>query len=312
MGKRFESSRTVACAALVLLLTGCASSTTPKPSGLGAYGSLYDGKSQVVYGTQFPVSSAAEAIQRGDIAVTSGDLDRALFEYIRALDLDDDNADALYKIGVIHSARGNQQLAEVAFRWALRGQPNQVRALTGLGVLLLKRREYEESKKHLEKAVSIEPRIPSAHSALGVIADLEGAYPRAQSHYSKALEGNPKSPSLLNNLGYSRYLSGDWKGATAAFREALIADPQYDLAWRNLGLVYARQQEYTKALDALSKTEDVPKAYNDMGYVAMVSGRLGDAESFFEKAMHLSPDYYELAETNGRRIQLMRGLAGAP
>jgi Tfp pilus assembly protein PilF len=169
-----------------------------------------------------------------------------------------------------------------------------------------------EARKDLELAVSIDDRIPMAHNALGVIADLDRDYPRAQRHYEKALSANPSSPSLLNNLGYSRYLSGNWKGATAAFREALLVDPNYERAWRNLALVYARQKRYTEAVDALSKIQDVPKAYNDVGYVAMVGGRLDDAKGFFEEAKRLSADFYTLADTNERRVEIMQGHSAAP
>jgi Flp pilus assembly protein TadD len=299
--------------ALALGLAGCASPSPGKmATGLGSFSSLYEGKSEVAYGTELPVTSAEEAIQRGDIAVAGGDLDKGLFNYIRALDLDAGNAQALYKIGAIHSLRGNERLAEIAFRWSLQKDPRNAGALTGLGILLLKKRDYPEAKQHLEQAVAINDALPSAHNALGVIADLERDYAGAQRHYQRALAGSPGSPSLLNNLGYSRYLSGNWKDASASFREALIIDPTYKLAWRNLALVYARQNRYTDAVDALAKIQDLPKAYNDVGYVAMVGGKLDDAQGFFEEAKRLSADFYTLADTNERRVAIMQGRDATP
>ncbi len=96
-------------------------------------------------------------------------------------------------------------------------------------------------------------------------------------------------------------------GAIAAFNEALKNDPRYERAWRNLALVYAREGNYRKALDALSKVEDAPKAYNDVGYVAMVSGRLNEAGALFNEAMQLSPEYYELAAANLQRLRTIKG-----
>ena len=309
---RYILLRILFLALAAVALGGCASSPAKVAKGLGTFSSLYDGKSEVAYGTELPVSSAAEAIQRGDLAVAEGDLDKGLFRYIQALDLDEHNAEALSKIGAIHSVRGNQRLAEIAYRWALKEDPRNIGALTGLGVLSLKKRDYAEARKHLELAVSINDRIPLAHNALGVIGDLQRDYPRAQRHYERALAAKPGSASLLNNLGYSRYLSGNWKGATAAFREALLIDPNYERAWRNLALVYAREKRYTEAVDALSKVQDLPKAYNDVGYVAMVGGRLDDAKGFFEEAKRLSADFYTLADTNQRRVEIMQGHSVAP
>lgn len=295
-----------------LTLGGCVTTPTKSSSGLGPYASLYEGKSDVAFATLFPVSSPAEAMQRGDLALSQGDLDRALFEYIRALDLDPKHADALYKIGMIHSMRGNLPLAEMAFRWSLQENPDHLGSLTGLGVLLLKKREYSESRGYLKKAVAMNDRIAPAHNALGVIADLDRDYPRAQQHYAKAMESSAKSASLMNNLGYSRYLGGNLKGAGSAFREALLLDPNYELAWRNLALVYTRQGRYDEAVETLTKVQDEAKAYNDVGYILMVDGKLDKAKGYFEEAKRLSPSFYALADTNSRRVELMQGHSASP
>jgi Flp pilus assembly protein TadD len=302
----------VAAVTLALALGGCASPPKKTATGLGTFGELYEGKAEIAHSTELPATSAREAIQHGDLAVSEGDLDKALFRYIQAVELDEHNAEALSKIGLIHSMRGNQRLAEVAYRWALKEDPRNPAALTGMGVLALKKRDYAEAKGHLQKAVGVDGSLTRAHNALGVIADLERDYKGAQRHYQRALDSSPGSPSLLNNLGYSRYLGGNHKGAIAAFREALVNDPNYELAWRNLALVYARQERYTDAVDALSKVQSLPKAYNDVGYVAMIGGKLKDAEGFFEEAKRESADFYALADTNQRRVEIMQGHAATP
>jgi Tfp pilus assembly protein PilF len=292
--------------ALCIALAGCATTQKPQPSESGVYDALYDGKSEVAYATELPVSSAAEAIQLGDAAMRSGDLDKALFQYIRGLNFEGNNPEALFKIGLIHGSRGNTQLAETAYRWALASDPNHAGALGGLGIILMKQRNYEEATAKLTAANQIDPRMPGVHNALGILADMDQDYARAQGHYESALAIVKDSPEVLNNLGYSRYLGGNRKGAITAFQQALRIDPNYERAWRNLGLVYARDGQYDKALDALSKVQDMPKAYNDVGYVAMLGGRLSDAEGFFDEAMRLSPHYYELAGMNSQRVQLMK------
>jgi len=292
--------------ALVLALSGCVTAPQKRGGSSSAYDALYDGKSDLAYVTELPVSSAAEAIALGDAAFMERDLDKALFQYIRALKKDGDNADALYKIGVIHGARGNTLLAEAAYRWALRDEPDHAGALSGLGIILMKQRQYDEANAKLSAAIRANPSLPDAHNALGILADMERDYARAQDHYERALAIVKDSPEVINNLGYSRYLSGNEKGAITAFQDALRIDPSYKRAWRNLGLVYAKKGQYDKALDALSKVEDLPKAYNDVGYVAMLGGDLSEAEGFFDEAMRLSPQYYELAGKNAQRLQMLK------
>ena len=294
----------------MLGLGGCASDgALSKLSGkaAGPFSALYEGKSLVAFGTELPASSVAEALQKGDLAAAGGDLDKALFHYIRALELDEGNAEALYRIGLIHAERGNTRLAEIAFRWSIQRDPRHVGSLNGLGVLLLKQRNYGEARQHLEAALRVDDRVASAHNALGVISDLERQYGAAQGHYERALALQPGSPSVLNNLGYSLYLSGKWKEAIRTYRQALVADPEYEMAWRNLGLVYARQKRYDEAIAALSKIEDRPKAYNDVGYIAMVEGRLDVAKRYFEEAKRMSPQFYALADANEKRVAIMQG-----
>lgn len=287
-------------------LGGCAQTPT-KAAGGDNYSVLSGGQSDLPYATEFPVGSAAEANAKGDAALSSGDIDRALFEYIRALQKEGDNADVLYKIGGIHAARNNTQLAELAFRKALAVDPRHAGALTGLGILLTKHRNYAEAERNLSAAVRQNPRLARAHNALGVLADIDRDYARAQRHYQDALSVAPTAAMLHNNLGYSRYLGGNYTGAIAEFERALELSPNYALAWRNLGLVYTKLARYDEALQAFEKVQDASKAYNDVGYLAMVAGRLDDAETFFDEAMRTSPEYYNLAGENAKRVQTLKG-----
>jgi tetratricopeptide (TPR) repeat protein len=304
--KRSQHSATrpaLLVAAVCLAAAGCASHPSKPSAAANPYAALYSGKSDLIYGTQLPPSSPQDAVSRGDAAAAKGDLDTALYEYIRALQVGGDNAETLYKIGAIHAVRGNDGLAGLAFKWALKADPKNTGALTGLGILLTKQRQYAAAQAKLDEAVQINPQLPLAQNALGVLADLQGNYREAQRHYEAALKVAGNVPEIWNNLGYSRYLSGNRKGAIAAFNQALQYNPRYVRAWRNLALVYARERKYTQALAALNKVEDMPKAYNDLGYLAMVNGRLKEAGNMFNDAVQLSPEYYPLAEANLKHLR---------
>jgi tetratricopeptide (TPR) repeat protein len=296
---------TVVSGAGGLALVACGSTPTRQLAGDG-YDDLYDGKSQVAYGTELPAESPRRAVERGDDALAQGDLDRALFNYIQALEIGGGNAGVLYKIGAIHAARRNTRLAEIAFRWALTTDQDHGGALAGLGVLMLKRKDYTKAREYLERAVAAVPGQWRAHNALGVLSDLGQDFDAALAHYERALASVPGSTMVMNNIGYSRYLAGDWKGAEDYFRRVLVVDPSYELAWRNLGLVQARQGRYAQAVEAFERIESLPEAYNDVGYVSMVAGRLDDAQAFFDQALRLAPSYYETANENTQRVRSLR------
>ncbi len=301
----------IACAALALLLGGCAS-TAQQQAGSDPYASLGNGGSSVEYGTAFPVASPEEAYRNGNAALRAGDPDRALFEYLRGLRMEKrPKADPLYSIGIIHHGRGNHDLAEKAYRWALEIDANHLGASTALGVALLEQRDFEGARQHLEPLVARGKAPWQAYNALGVIADMSGEHGQAQGHFEKALEIAPGTPRVLNNLGYSRYLAGDWPGARQALRRAVSANPNYELAWRNLGLVYAREGDHETAIEAVARNGDRAKAYNDIGYISMLEGRYQDAMGFFHEAMRLSPAYYLTASENARNLDSLLRRNGA-
>ena len=284
------------------LLAGCAQLTGTKsqPTGLAALlGDPGDGAAT-------SGNSAAAALERGDQALTAGDQDRALVEYLVALRLDADNTEALFRIANLHVKQGKDDLAESGFRRIIALEPGHAYALTGLGMLLTRKRQYDQAEVQLLAARRHNPRIPATHNALGVLADIGRDHPRAKQHYLDALALSPDSASLHNNLGYSYYLAGNYKAAIGQFKEALKIDPQYAMAWRNLGLVYSRQGRYEEALAALNKVQDSAKSYNDVGYIAMVAGRLNEAQTFFDEALRQSPEYYPTASANAQRVRDMK------
>ncbi|QTP58611.1 tetratricopeptide repeat protein [Billgrantia antri] len=304
--------RTVwSAAALTLALGGCAATGGPPQEG-DVYGSLSGGGSSVAYSTAFPVGSPEEAYRNGDAALRAGDSDRALFEYLRGLRMEErPKADPLYRVGIIHHGRGNHELAGTAYRWVLDIESNHAGAGTALGIILIQQRDYEQAERYLAPIVARRHAPWQAHNALGVIADINADHAAAQAHYARALEVSPRTPLVLNNQGYSRYLAGDLAGARQSLRQAVSVNPDYDLAWRNLGLVHAREGDYDTAIEAVARSGDRAKAYNDIGYISMLEGRYQDAMGFFEEAMRLSPAYYVTASENARSLnQLIRRHGG--
>ena len=306
------NSLTVFVCAVLLLTSGCASTPQKEGSAEAAksqrFADLYDGKSTATYATEFPVASAEEARQRGDLALRQGNTDLALYQYIQALELekDGDHVSTLVRIGAIHASRDNTQLAEIAYQRALVINPDSTSALTGLGLVLLKKRENARAREVLTHSLQVANQQWRAHNALGILDDLEGEHQSAIAHYKQALNIHPKSPRLLNNLGYSYYLSDDRQKAVALFKRALDEDPDYERAWQNLGLVYARDEKYSAAVDAFSHTMDPAQAYNDVGYLSMLDGRYELSEAFLEEAIKLSPSYYQTANQNRVRVRMLK------
>ena len=285
-----------------MLLSGCASmggasTASSSADGDGSSASnLYEGEPEVVFATEFPVDSAEEAIVRADRALLEGDMDLALYMYVRAYDLDKDNVHALARIGQIHESRGNDRLATMAFTSVLQVDPDHVVALQSLGLIYLHEKRHDEAQALLERAISQDPKLWRAQNGIGIISDMAGRHAKAIRAYDAALAANPGDASLLNNRGYSLYLDGRYQAASEDFLAA--AAQGAERAWLNLGLVRARQKRYPEAVQLMARNVDVEVAYNDVGYIAMRQGDFAVAERYFHKAIGLSPRYFEAAQRN--------------
>jgi Flp pilus assembly protein TadD len=293
---------------LVVVSSGCASFSNPDKQSDNKYSDLYDKQAKLVHEAgRGSEGTADQAMARGDELLSQGDTDRALFEYIKAIEKDNSKVEALYKIGTIHAARGNLPLAQAAYQKVLERSVKHAGALEGLGLVYLQQRQYGKARDHLNRAVENDPQRWQAHNGLGVLADLEKQYDVAASHYQQALQIKPDQPLLLNNLGYSNYLLGQWDTAQQYLESALRIDPQYKRGWENLGLVYARRGDYNRAKAALLHTMGEPQALNDLGYLAMLQGKHDRAEDFLKQAIALSPTYYAVAHENLKRCTALQG-----
>ena len=257
---------------------------------------LYEGEPDVVFATEFPIASIEDALVRGEAALASGEMDLALYLFVRAYDLDSESLHALQRIAEIHRSRGRQELAVRALTRALQVDSTNPVALQTLGLIYLQARRYDEAQELLERTVAEAPGLWRAHNGLGVLADMRDDHDAAIAAYDRALAVNPGEASLLNNRGYSLYLAGDYESAASDF--ALAASQGIERAWLNLGLVRARQGDYEEAVQTMSRTVTPEVAYNDVGYIAMRQGDETVAALYFEKAIRLAPRYFEAAEKN--------------
>lgn len=288
-----------------LIMTACASSPEPAP-GIVAEGQLRDSELDVVFATEFPVAGKAEALSRADAAKKSGDLDRALFFYVKALRFEPDDEQLLTLIGGIHQFRDNPVMAVRAYTLALRANPDYADALVNRGLILLAHEEDDRARADLAHAAALEPAAWRAHNGLGLLADRRGAHEDAIAHYDLAIESHPDSGMLYNNRGYSSLLAGRYTAAEADLVKA-ARQLGYPRAWINLGVLLAKQGRYDEAVEAFNEVIEAPDALNKAAESAMANNDDAVAERLLEEAIHTSPRYFPAAEENLAELRLRAG-----
>jgi Flp pilus assembly protein TadD len=218
---------------------------------------------------------------------------------------DPDYAEARFGLGESLRHAGEYKEAEKAYRMIIDHRGFFIRAREGLGLTLLQSGESEAARQSLASTVSEYPEAWRAWLGLAQLRDREHAWKEADEAYYAALDGTTKPYMVYNNHGLSYLARGMPKQAIPFFERALAENPDFEKARTNLSLARAALGDQPGLLDDASDPKAKARELNNSGYVAMLQGRLDEAESLFLQALATHPSYYANAEQN---LKILRQL----
>lgn len=165
------------------------------------------------------------------------------------------NSAARYKIGVGYYSEGKIQQAFVEFQRAYELNSQNKEAAYGIGIVYLL--DFDETLKAIDffqRAVAIDPDYSDAYNNLGYAHAKIGKFDAAIPFYKKAVSNlfyaTPEKAYV--NMGKAYYRLGRYDEAAAAYKEALKRAPNFDLPYFGLSLCYNATGKYGDASAALS------------------------------------------------------------
>lgn len=287
--------RSALAGVLLLAMAGCATKPGPPVATAAAKPAAHSEDSNS--SPTRKATSFDEAVRRGDAAWQSGDPNLALFLYVQALSFQPRDVNTLGKIGSIHQARGNLDLARKAFELAATTAPDDARATSHLGFVMLAQGDLEGADTWLRRSISVDTSNWRVYDALGLIAQRRSHYDDALMYLQRAATLAPSASGPLLHRGGVQLAMGDYVRAEATLQQSLQLTQTSD-AWRLLGDAQAHRGEYAKALSSLLQAMDVPAAYDAVGQVALANHDNRIALDYFQKAAESSPVYFEEAQRN--------------
>ncbi|MBI4534612.1 MAG: tetratricopeptide repeat protein, partial [Candidatus Melainabacteria bacterium] len=97
------------------------------------------------------------------------------------------------------------------------------------------------------------------------------------------------------NRGVELHQSGFLNQAISEYKAAIDADNRMEEAYSNLGLIYAAQRNYSKAIEAFNKALSLkparPTTLNGLGTVLYAKGRLSEAMEKWKQAIAIDPQF---------------------
>ena len=226
-----------------------------------------------------------------------GKVDAAIAEWKRALELSPQDDRANSNLGLLLVSSGHFAEALPYFEATLRANPDYPDGHSNLGVALAGLGKTDEAIREFEKELQANPRSAEAHNNLGRVLATKDRTDEAIEHFTSALEVAPESASVHKNLGRALAGKGEVDQAAAQFNEVVRIDQKFPGVHESLGRLLARKSDFEGAIQqfqqALDEDANSPEAHNGIAVALVNKGRWREAVPHFERALALKPDFVE-------------------
>jgi tetratricopeptide (TPR) repeat protein len=221
-------------------------------------------------------------VDEGRDLMSKEQYDEAVPHFLRAVKLAPGLADAWAELGNCQLHNYQSGLAERAFRQALALEPDNVRALDGLGGLHLRRGEEREAEEAWLRG--------GLDRQLARLYLLQGRFREAEVHLVPLLGELPKD-ELLDRMARAAMS----QHVDSGLRSLLEPEPAGMSPWADLGWRRFKENRYSEAAAAFGKAiAEIPydvNALSGMGSSLLALNRAPEAKFYFERALRLDDDH---------------------
>jgi len=255
--------------------------------------------------------------------LTNGKLQNAELLFAKILSEESGNYDAMLGLAFIKVYMADYQEALPLLGDAIRIKPNVARIQFLMALVLAKLHRVDEAEEFLMNAIELDPqdeRIPRVKAAiliekgdfdealkelkmyilehpdepwdvwndLGTIYYSFGQHKLAQDAFNEAVKSAESMgisiPFVHFNMGLCCNSRGNDDEAKGYFSKALELDPEIAPAWAALGLMIAKETDYCRAIDFISKAIDLepfePSHWYAMSQIMELMGDSAAAEHY--------------------------------
>lgn len=227
-------------------------------------------------------------------AYAAGKLGQAEKTCLKILSADPSSAITLNLLGVIHMARGRNQLALVQYDRAVALRPDFVEAWSNRGALLKATGRLSEALESFDRALALRAdHVSVLNNRAGVLQEL-GRLDEALAGYDRALALHGDFPEALNNRGVVLQALGRSGEALDSYTQALALRPDFVEALFNRGSACSELMQFEAALADYDRTLALqPKHVDALNNRAIALRRLGrpeEALASHQAALALRPN----------------------
>ena len=185
--------------------------------------------------TLAPREDASAYYNRGNAKDDKGDLDGAIADYNRAIELDPKLAIAYNNRGNAEKAKGDLSGAIADYNRAIELDPKHASAYYNRGNVKDAKGDLDGAIADFNLAIELDPKDADSYTNRGRCKEAKGDLDSAIADYNRAIELDPKLAIAYNNRGNAKEAKGDLDGAIADFKRATELDRRLAIAYKFRG-----------------------------------------------------------------------------
>ena len=233
-------------------------------------------------------------VERADERYEQGDVDGAVEDYTRALDLDPDHPSEIYhRRGVAKAAMEETQGAIEDFSEALEIDADNVGALVDRGLAYYDQDNPQKALEDYNRAADTtddDTTLAKIYANRGVARFMMGQRQDAMEDFERALELDSASPAPYLNRAKVRRANRDLEGALEDYDRAIEVDSECADAYAARGFLKLQREQPEEAIDDLTEALEL-HPYDAMNYY-----NRGNAHAMMENYQEAIEDYDEAIE----------------
>jgi tetratricopeptide (TPR) repeat protein len=233
-------------------------------------------------------------VRAGNEFFKAGDTDNAIQEYQKALEQNQNNAEAHLRLGfLLYNARQMHQEGMAHYQKALQLNPNDPRIHHDLGMALFHQRQFDQAVHHLTEALQ---RIPNGldlqytavnmRQHLGQALFYSGKINEAIYYFSEVIRLEPENAQAHYSLATALAAQGDIPKALQHYKKAVALKPGIDrspMFHYLLGRKYAEARRFNEAVVSTENALYLARALGDEDFVRTIHTDLERYRQFTEK-----------------------------
>jgi len=198
--------------------------------------------------------SAVDWLEKGKSFLNAKKYDDAIKAYDKAIELDpepDNAAGAYFGRGVVYNMKGQLDRAIEDFNKAIELYPDYAHVYVSRGYVYSRKGQYDKAIMNFNKAIELYPDYANTYFGRGLAYYMKGQYDRAILDYNKTIELDPNDAVAYYTRGATYDMKGQYDRAIIDYTNAIQLNPQYTEAYNNRGIAYAHLGDAQKALENL-------------------------------------------------------------